>query len=1246
MDIRTDLLLFRLLLGLLASNAQAQVMNGTNAGPIPDGTATGPDKYGAPRDLYFTSTSAGSVQNIDLVFQANHPFVGDLRAKLISPQGIEHVLFARTGATTPSGSGSSSNLVSTAAIGIRDSSLNNWWTLADIGDVNIPSSNARSVIAGPSTPPPPITSINDAFFNRAVRGTWSLRFEDGWSGDVGDVTFANVTITRLIAPATVTKVADTNDGVCDSDCSLREAIMAASPGNEVVFGSPAFDTPRMIFLNSQLTINKDLVITGPGAHRLTLSGLNNHRVFNLTGSRISLSGMRIADGSGTSVGCVSAQGGHLVLHKVEISNCRGGGAGGLHQTAGGSFLMSESSVSGNQALERGGGLVLESPARIIGSTISGNLTISPFSNTAGGIWASDALSVSDSTITNNIVRGGGSDQGAGISRPGLGLLSLNNSVVAGNVGGAADVTEFGGTLASGDHNAIGRVGTLAAIFNKPGDQIGVTELRLSVLNYHGGTVPVHVPLPGSPLLDKGKSFRIADVRGVPLKDLSESPAVGGNNADIGAIELSPILVSNLSFNDAGSLRQAFLNAPVAPAVSDIVFDPTLTTAPATMRFGTGLSVDRNVSIHGPGAQRLTLNGSRQTRVLSVQANRLVSVSGLTLADGNGSGSPNTSEGGVALNAEGSHLSVVDCVIQGGRSSESSAIKNRGALWLRGSTVHGNGIATLGGVITGGFNTSTIIETSTISGNRGIALNLTSATASVFRSTIHANAAASAIEGPLSSILVSDSIVAGQRSGTDLGIGAYHSGGHNFIGNPGIITAFNQAGDQVGSGACPLNPNLSPLAIYSGTVPVHVPLVSSLAIDGGVCRILDQRGTSRFDYATNAPAPGGDNSDIGAVEVQVLIVDTPGDAPGPGTLRQAFLNANANGAGVDDILVGIFGGTIFLDSTLPTLTGSTNLIGRNNSLVTISRSASAPNFGLMSALGPNQFGPQIQIGISGTNFTNGSNPTGVGGAISTNRAELHLSEVEVFNNLANQGGGVNIVDGNAIIQNSTFVGNSAGVGGALQVENISHRVRVEQSTFSNNTASFNRASLAAEGTPLNASGGAIDFGAAGINGLAELEVLSSTFAGNSASSGGGIHTATDNTSGGSVHSTTILRNNLFSANVGGNLVLNTDNGTGDVLTRGFNMSNTIEPFFTLSNDYPSANVALAPLANNGGPVRTHALLPTSAALDAGFATSFLFDPRGQSRPFDAPNIENGLASDGSDIGAYEELVVTIFSNGFE
>src|SRR5262245_37755830 len=71
-----------------------------------------------------------------------------------------------------------------------------------------------------------------------------------------------VAVTLSTAPAgaavfTVTKVTDTNDGVCDADCSLREAIDAADnavTGADVITVDPAL-AGQTIVLGSGISFN-------------------------------------------------------------------------------------------------------------------------------------------------------------------------------------------------------------------------------------------------------------------------------------------------------------------------------------------------------------------------------------------------------------------------------------------------------------------------------------------------------------------------------------------------------------------------------------------------------------------------------------------------------------------------------------------------------------------------------------------------------------------------------------------------------------------------------------------------------------------------------------------------------------------------------------------------------------------------------------------------------------------------------
>ena len=83
-----------------------------------------------------------------------------------------------------------------------------------------------------------------------------------------------------------------------------------------------------------------------------------------------------------------------------------------------------------------------------------------------------------------------------------------------------------------------------------------------------------------------------------------------------------------------------------------------------------------------------------------------------------------------------------------------------------------------------------------------------------------------------------------------------------------------------------------------------------------------------------------------------------------------------------------------------------------------------------------------------------------------------------------------------------------------------------------------------------------------------------------------------------------------------------------------------PGDTITNCSPSSNLHLGPLANNGGPTQTMALLADSCAIDAGPDTPPLpgdvsTDQRGAPRP-------SGAAAD---IGAYERQPDVIFANGF-
>ena len=86
----------------------------------------------------------------------------------------------------------------------------------------------------------------------------------------------------------VTSVADTGAG------SLRQAILDAPVGATITFSLP---NPSVITLTSQITVDKDLTITGPGQAALAISGGGTNRIFLVTAGTLRLSGMTLRNGT-------------------------------------------------------------------------------------------------------------------------------------------------------------------------------------------------------------------------------------------------------------------------------------------------------------------------------------------------------------------------------------------------------------------------------------------------------------------------------------------------------------------------------------------------------------------------------------------------------------------------------------------------------------------------------------------------------------------------------------------------------------------------------------------------------------------------------------------------------------------------------------------------------------------------------------------------------------------------------------
>ena len=155
--------------------------------------------------------------------------------------------------------------------------------------------------------------------------------------------------------------------------------------------------------------------------------------------------------------------------------------------------------------------------------------------------------------------------------------------------------------------------------------------------------------------------------------------------------------------------------------STITFNMGTVVSPIGLTSGT-LSLARNVTIAGPGANLLTVQRTSGTfGVLTIQPGLTVTMSGVTIAGGTATGSPNRG-GGIYNNGSNLTLSAVARDRQHGRRSagrSSTAPRSASAsLTIVNSTLSGNSASAGGAIVNQGAGAIALltIRNTTISGN--------------------------------------------------------------------------------------------------------------------------------------------------------------------------------------------------------------------------------------------------------------------------------------------------------------------------------------------------------------------------------------------------------------------------------------------------------------------------------------------------------------------------------------------------
>ena len=411
-------------------------------------------------------------------------------------------------------------------------------------------------------------------------------------------------IENRAATRTVTNL---NDGVSVVG-SLRERIAIANAGDTIIFQA---GLRGPISLINQIVINKNLIISGPGADVVRVSGLNNVRVFNISAGNVTISGLRITQGFASGAGGgVLVDGGNLTLNNCQINLNDAESGGGAFVGVGSTLTITNSTINGNTSAVEGGGVSNRGGTLFLtNTTINGNTAPrgGGVSVENGGVSAGIAT-ILNSTISGNSTGDSSTSNVGGLrvlfNFPGTGNVMLKNTIVANNSASFAPIADFGvsiadvaGPINSQGNNLIGvNAGSIASFPagnpNANGDFVGTSgtplNAMLDVLAFNGGTTPTQALMVGSPAIDTGNNT------GAPATDQRGAIRPNGAAVDIGAFEAGvPVTSANTptgsNVNTAiGSVSVTFSGVSTAGTTTQIPISPSSAgTLPGGYTFGAG-----------------------------------------------------------------------------------------------------------------------------------------------------------------------------------------------------------------------------------------------------------------------------------------------------------------------------------------------------------------------------------------------------------------------------------------------------------------------------------------------------------------------------------------------------------------------------------------------------------------------------------------------------------------------------------
>ena len=357
------------------------------------------------------------------------------------------------------------------------------------------------------------------------------------------------------ADLTVNTFIDESDGSCsDGDCSIRDAIAVASSGDQISIPAGTYTLSL-----GQLSISKDLTLTGAGAQQTIIDANDSSRLIELpfsgSFSTVTIEKMSLINGSvsGTGRGGGVRSDANLILRDCVVRDSSGFNGGGV-VADNGSLRIVRCAIQDNQADGNSGGGVIISGAdfTLLDSTVTGNSAFSDFKsgvNSVGGGLAFFSQTNKDVLIRNSsIIDNSAEGSGGGIYISSFDItnspVNISNSVIANN--GASDDCDGLPTTLGFNADSDDSCGFTAAT-----DLAGI-DPKLGSLALNGAGSNNFLPNADSPLIDAGNpaSLNSGDAACTVL-DQSGKLRAGNGRCDIGSMERDGPVPRNISGTVSG-----------------------------------------------------------------------------------------------------------------------------------------------------------------------------------------------------------------------------------------------------------------------------------------------------------------------------------------------------------------------------------------------------------------------------------------------------------------------------------------------------------------------------------------------------------------------------------------------------------------------------------------------------------------------------------------------------------------------